>query len=452
MIIKSIKMKNFRCFQDCRINFDDRLTVLTGINGSGKSAVLDAVSILFRSFLGQPRNNRIKSRPYEIKTGDLPIGSSEGRVGVSYELFFNDEIYSVKYNGHFDLTPFMFTVDLPTIQFFDLFSKYCIKKRNITNIFVSYGDARFLKKQASSPPEGSAGSRNNTGPQKMASLKAFWRFIDNFNSESWFEALEAEEARKKAELQNWDWEIPELTAVRLAVTKALSSGGEKYENFRLAGRPAGLQPGEFQPAEFQPAEFQIDNKTDGKTYKADQLSAGFQAMLSLALDLSGRLAAFNARFKFKKAEDYLKIPAIIVIDEIEQHLHPSWQQSVLPELLEIFPGTQFIVTTHSPQVLTSVKNSQIRILDGGSAYCPETYTYGARSSDVLREVMGVSLRPDNEIVRKIDEYLALIKNGAGLTSRALELRGQLEELIPGDTFLADADLLLSGFEVSPDSG
>jgi predicted ATP-binding protein involved in virulence len=81
-------------------------------------------------------------------------------------------------------------------------------------------------------------------------------------------------------------------------------------------------------------------------------------MLAMVMDLARRMAQANPRL-----EDPLQSEAIVLIDEVDLHLHASWQQTILPDLLRVFPNAQFIVTTHSPQVLTTVEPEQIQILD-----------------------------------------------------------------------------------------
>ena len=90
------------------------------------------------------------------------------------------------------------------------------------------------------------------------------------------------------------------------------------------------------------------------TLELDQLSGGQRAILALAADLAWRMAQGNPHL-----EDPLASEAIVLIDEVELHLHPSWQQRILNDLRRTFPNAQFIVSTHSPQVLTTVEPKNI---------------------------------------------------------------------------------------------
>ncbi len=75
-------------------------------------------------------------------------------------------------------------------------------------------------------------------------------------------------------------------------------------------------------------------------------------------------------------------------DEIELHLHPKWQRAIISQLLHTFTGCQFIITTHSPQVVGEVKPENIWILEEGQAPYHPNRSYGMDSSELLQEVMG----------------------------------------------------------------
>ena len=177
-----------------------------------------------------------------------------------------------------------------------------------------------------------------------------------------------------------------------------------------------------------------------ETLSIDQLSGGYRIMLGLAADLARRMAQGNPHMK-----EPLKSEAIVLIDEVELHLHPEWQQRVLSDLTRTFPNTQFIVSTHSPQVLTTVKPSEIvelrRTVFGIEAISPLGPTYGAEAGEVLEGVMGVRARPrDNDFVTLLDKYMEHVSNGRGESEPAEELRQQLEFLSRSDPALDRADI------------
>ena len=171
----------------------------------------------------------------------------------------------------------------------------------------------------------------------------------------------------------------------------------------------------------------------------DQLSGGYRIVLALAADLARRMITGNPH-----RDDPLKSEAVVLIDEVELHLHPGWQQRILGDLQRTFPNAQFIVSTHSPQVLTTVEPQRIVELswegDRIVAGAPGGATYGAEAGDVLSVVMGVKERPENEFTKALEQYRYLIREGQWESKEALSLRSSLERMSPYDPALDRADL------------
>ena len=148
-------------------------------------------------------------------------------------------------------------------------------------------------------------------------------------------------------------------------------------------------------------------------------------MLALVMGFARRLAQANPHL-----ENPLDAEAILLIDEIELHLHPKWQQTVLRDLRRTFPKTQIIVTTHSPQILTTVESKHIRILNDGKVFSAPPATYGAEASRLLKDVLGVPVRPpDNENAKRIDDLNNFILEGK--MDEAEKLLAELKEWSQG---------------------
>ena len=255
----------------------------------------------------------------------------------------------------------------------------------------------------------------------QGALSAQTNFRDFFK---WFYAKENEELRHQKERRNFDYRLTDLDAVRQAIESMI--------------------PGVSKPRiALSPLRFVVSVKSgSGKseTLSLDQLSGGYRIMLALAADLARRMAQGNPHLP-----DPLTSEAIVLIDEVELHLHPSWQQRVLTDLRRTFPNAQFLVSTHSPQVLTTVRPEHIIALqreDGhivaGQAMAA---TYGAEAGDVLSTVMGVGERPrGNEFVKLLEEYRHLIGRDRGESKKAVALRKKLEALSPHDPALDRADI------------
>ena len=135
--------------------------------------------------------------------------------------------------------------------------------------------------------------------------------------------------------------------------------------------------------------FAVDKR--GQPFYLHQLSDGERGLLALVFDLTRRLAIANPNSDNPIAEG----AALVLIDEIELHLHPKWQRNVLPRLRDIFKGCQFVVTTHSPLVLGEVPARCVRFLefvDGKVRVTVPTEAYGMDSNRILQELMGTPVR------------------------------------------------------------
>jgi predicted ATP-binding protein involved in virulence len=268
-------------------------------------------------------------------------------------------------------------------------------------VFAAYMTGRFISEKDSV-------LQNSiyTPSSNAAFENRFERTIDYAATLSWFNHMDADEARAMRD-SGQNTELPELKAVREALSKALLG---QYERPSMRGSPPELI---------------IYKKNTDLAYKVSQLSDGYRAMLALVMDLARRMAQAHAEDN-PPYESPLHSPAIVLIDEVELHLHPSWQQTVLNTLMEIFPNTQFIVTTHSPQVLTAIPTKHIRVLSDGKAHTVSGQTEGAEASRLLHDIFGVAQRPQYlEIVEALNTYTQLVYEEQWDSPQAEVLRQRL---------------------------
>lgn len=150
-------------------------------------------------------------------------------------------------------------------------------------------------------------------------------------------------------------------------------------------------------------------------------------MIALVADLAYRCVRLNAHLEESAAR---LTPGIVMIDEVDMHLHPSWQQVVVELLQEAFPSIQFILTTNSLRFLPTVDFKSIRLirLESGVATIstPQFQTRGVESADVLAEVIGIDPVPDVEPARRLIQYVALIQQDLHETDSGRALRTGLE--------------------------
>ena len=430
MKLKSVEIENYRAIEHLRLPLDPSLTVLHGGNTCGKTSVLSAIAV---GLGGIP-----KCLP---NVSSIRFGRIDRRAGspfVRVSLTATDE---VAWKCEWSLgKPRRYDIDSLHQMVGSIVDADSVGKPIALPIVVFYDTDRSIvdrvKRQRSY-----AGERDNPWPQEssgedlpytekdqyslrylaldgaLAARANFWQLF------RWFRAKEDQELREQKRRRDFDYRQRDLSAVRDAVSSMLDGVSEP----RI----------DLQPLRFSVSVELVDGRTDW--LELDQLSDGQRAVLALAADLAWRMAQGNPFL-----EDPLCSEAVVLIDEVELHLHPSWQQRILNDLRRTFPNTQFIVSTHSPQVLTTVKPEHIvelagqdgRIVAGSAA----GWTYGAESGDVLSAVMGVDERPVNDFTEALDRYRHLVSEARGECEEALALRATLDTLSSEDPALARADL------------
>ena len=277
---------------------------------------------------------------------------------------------------------------------------------------------------------------STTEPIRYAALKGALGVRADFNDFfTWFFHRENEELREKNERKDFNHRLKDLDAVRKAIERMVSGVSEP----RVKLRPPRLV-------------LSVEVKEGERQELAlNQLSGGYRIVLALVADLTRRMAQGNPHL-----DDPFESEAVVLIDEVDLHLHPEWQQRILVDLMRTFPKAQFIVSTHSPHVLTTVDPKHILHLhkeDGGivASPCPaSTPTYGAEAGGVLEAVMDVGERPaaeHNEFVKKLDEYMSLVDEGSGRGETAMALRASLEALSARDPALDRADMEMERQEI-----
>jgi predicted ATP-binding protein involved in virulence len=137
----------------------------------------------------------------------------------------------------------------------------------------------------------------------------------------------------------------------------------------------------------------------------EHLSDGQRTVLALVLDIVRRMLTMNGHLRERATRE---TPGLILIDEIETHLHPRWQREITTGLQRAFPAVQFVVTTHSPQVLSELRAEQIILLQPGATETSHPdRAMGLSSNEILEEVMDGSSRNAEiaQLIRDIENAL-----------------------------------------------
>jgi predicted ATP-binding protein involved in virulence len=206
----------------------------------------------------------------------------------------------------------------------------------------------------------------------------------------------------------------QLTAVRTAIHDFMPH----MDNLRVRRRPR--------------LHMAIDKS--GETLDVAQLSQGEKSLMTLVGDIARRLAMLNPAL-----ENPLTGEGIVLIDEVDLHLHPSWQRSLCDRLTKTFPNCQFVLTTHSPLVISDCKNVLAYTLSNGELQeLPPQY--GQDANTVLLDVMDTSIR-NQEIDTKLNDMLDAIQNSN--LDQAQQLLAELTAELPANHLeLIKAKLLI----------
>ena len=407
MKLKSVQIENYRTIEKIFLQLDPKLTVLHGANAHGKTSVLSAIAVGLGAIptllpdvsgIGFLKKDRREgggiTRVSLTTTEDVTWERTSGAIRTHYPL--RDLRHWLERHA---LRAWGAPVDLPIMVFYD------------TERAVPH-----LSKQRGRPK-----SVHSRYAALAGALSARTSFRELFE---WFYMKENEELREQRERRDHNYHLNDLSVVRAAISTMIEEITDPH-------------------VELRPLRFVVSERLEGKIPQKrtlDQLSGGYQAVLALAADLAWRMAQGNPHLP-----NALESEAVVLIDEVELHLHPSWQQRILKDLARTFPNAQFIVSTHSPQVLTTVQPHQIVELHRQDnrvvANQISEATFGAKAGDVLAVVMGVNERPrDNDFVQNLERYTRLVGDGQGESEKALALRRELEALSARDPALDRADV------------
>jgi len=432
MKLKNFKLTNFRSYENFTIDFDEKLNVIVAENGIGKTTILDAIAIGFGAMVTRMPN--VNGKRFEEK--DLRFLTTEPNKKAPYMRVEIDTYENIAWDRTQARDKSKKTKSqIPQGKQFKELSNYIDNFIDRDNESINQVELLLIMYY------GTSRAVLRSPMRKRNFKKSFSRFealSGSLNADSdfqrlfqWFDAMEDMERRAIKERRDFDFVQPELQTIREAILSMLP----EFSNPRIETRPL---------------RFMIDKNIDGQkvSYRVDQLSDGYKTVLAMVMDIAARMAEANFHMK-----NPLHSQAIVMIDEVDLHLHPRWQQHILIDLQKTFPNAQFIVTTHSPQILTTVEAKYIQAItieDGKPKKKFFDFSYGTKSHEMLKEILGVDERPQNiEIVKKLNIYLEMIDNNKYDIQEAKELREELDKWGAGrekELLKADMDIRLKEYQ------
>lgn len=375
MLLKNLHIMNFKMFEDLNLQFKPGFNLILGDNGVGKTSVLEAATVAVSGFL---------TGMEDIHTRNIY------KADIHYDILVNN-------NGTIDRL-YGYPVEIEsTISY--------------AETDYTWNRTKTSSRTMISPKDILKVSRDliNSTEYKILPLISY-----QSASRHWISAKKDANEKKREQLHNRrcgylgcldrtanlnvvnNWcEQMEWSSVRM------NDIAENYEQFgKIVSRFMSIMnDGLISKVVYQPNAGKLLYSENGKFKDIDCLSAGYQSLLNLILDLAYRVAILNP----DEGENISKVEGIVFIDEIDSNLHPKWQWRVIDALTEIFPNIQFIAATHSPIIVSSCKDANIINLDenGNVRYITDSYAFSV--NDILRDMLGYHMRPA-KVENLIEEF------------------------------------------------
>lgn len=407
MIVKELSLAHYRGFEQIDVTFDHRVTVIAGVNGVGKSGVLHALAVLFSQTL--PAFTQASAKPVlHFDTDDILVGKPTMELSLEFQIEdqrCHVEVIRARSDEDDDAdlhgillenirTEAVRTGQLDAAQLETKRVLAQFKTRPAQPLVVLFSPQRQLPGKPKTLPKAkpfaiSEAYKNALQRDRDVTLRQFMH---------WFHVQESFEDSSSATRKK----------VLDRLRKVVESFMDGFRNLRIETKPLRLLMDKF-----------------NIPLAVNQLSDGERGMLAILFDLTRRLAIANPESEDPVSEGR----AIVMIDEIELHLHPVWQRRVLSMFMDTFKNCQFIVTTHSPLLLGEVDATTVRFLyredERVKSWTPE-YAFGLDANRILEDLMDVKSRDEKtgkqltELFRTIDaEQFTKARTSITLLSKVL---------------------------------
>lgn len=375
MIVTRLKLANLRVIKAAEFHFQPGFNLIGGVNGVGKTTVLDALGVCLSAMVKVANNLRSRFKAFSVD--DIRVEAEaltvdcDVRIGEQKHSFFLHKRREQVHNA--PLTMESFIGDIQSAVPGDELGGRPL--------------AVFFSTNRAVPSRRAPGKRVAAGGVDAAFADAL------ANRELRLREL-ADWIRVQASMRS---EHPTAGRMLAACEDAVTRFLPGYANLRLVSldRP------------------QLCIDRDATTIPVRKLSDGERGTLALVLDLTRRLAQANPEL----TDPTFEAEAVVLIDEIELHLHPKWQRQIVHNLKSAFPRCQFIATTHSPQVIGEVEHDCIQIISDGQVN-PSPHSFGVDSSRVLEEIMDTDRRT-NEIQEMLSKISRTIGDKQYVDARTL---------------------------------
>jgi predicted ATP-binding protein involved in virulence len=415
MHIEQLTLSQFRGANDLPLVLHDRMNVFVGMNGAGKSSLLDASAILLSWLINRIKTVSASGRP--ISEADIQNGAAYASLSVKLSNYATPYEWSlVKYRKgrQQDEKSSLSALSQLAAALKKRFSA-CDGAVNLP-LFVYYPVNRAVLDIP----------LRIRGQHRFDVLSAYDDALtggSNFRTFfEWFREREDLENENRKYLDKEFCPVPELEAVR----RALSQFMPTFKNLTVRRDP-----------------LRMEVEKNGQRLIVNQLSDGEKCLMAMVGDLARRLAIINPL-----RANPLEGEGVILIDEIDLHLHPKWQRMIVPKLREVFPCCQFLVSTHSPHVITHVQPECLYLLEqtssGMTAQRPRE-SYGKNTDRILEDLMGLETTRPDKVSSELRSLYDEIDQGELVDARKkiVALKAEIGE----DPELVKAEVLIKRKEI-----
>lgn len=409
MKVQRLEITDFRGIASLDWECEGNVNVIAGVNGAGKSTVLKALEILLSWMKARIRNER--GNGIAIESRDIREGAQFTTLKMETDVF---SMSLVKKSPSFREKTVQTNLSEMS-AFANVVAESLGNDSNASSpVMASYSVNRSvidIPKKVRKKHCLDTISLYNEDIDAGVNLRAFYE---------WFK--EREEIENSEYRYNPNFvEDHQLKAVRNAIRSFLPG----YGDLRVQrNRPWGF----------------VISK-DGTDFHVEQLSDGEKCYITLVGDIARHLAICNPA-----SEDPLLANGIILIDEVELHLHPSWQASIIDRMRSTFPNVQFFFTTHSPHIVQNIRCDQgdsLIVLDGG-AEIRQGVQYGSMLNDVLTDVFCLDTLRPKAVDDQIERVWELLRQGdCGSDDLEDRINGLKKMVGPGDSEFVKINMQIS---------
>lgn len=424
MRIDRISLTNMRLVgeqtKELVLDSTKNVVILLGDNGFGKTTILDAMATIMAPYSAQFPG----IADYQLSDLDVHINRQGRRakfLTVEAELSDNGIVMrSVRYRKG---------TQTPPKANYEQMKQMAIAKKNAIlagepnvelPLFAYYGTGRGQFQV----PERRRGfqqafERWDCYKSAINPETDFKRFF------GWFDLMEDQERRDREKLRDFNYKSPVLNTVRRALSEIVTS----YRNPRIETRPL---------------RFIMDRvDQDGSTHelRIEQLSEGYKIVIAMVADLAARMAEANPDM-----DNPLNSTGIVLVDEVDLHLHPRWQRDILSQLTKVFPNIQFVVSTHSPVIVVGAAEiAQVinlnKINEDENLIYDHTYISNV-GQVLLSDLFGLNYLYSPEWDEKIEERNSLLSKQE-LTEDEKKRLAELDEEMKGLTAIPNSNAVRS---------